>query len=99
MATMNSHLLHARLGPALLVLACLLFIPGPTPGAQARTGVDDMIATDNRTVLITGANRGLGLEFARQYAKAGWGFYPGFADTSEKAWSAPGCVSLDRHSC
>ena len=26
----------------------------------------------NRTVLITGANRGLGLEFARQYADAGW---------------------------
>jgi NAD(P)-dependent dehydrogenase (short-subunit alcohol dehydrogenase family) len=25
-----------------------------------------------RTVLITGANRGLGLEFARQYAQAGW---------------------------
>jgi len=24
------------------------------------------------TVLITGANRGLGLEFAKQYAKAGW---------------------------
>jgi NAD(P)-dependent dehydrogenase (short-subunit alcohol dehydrogenase family) len=72
MATMNSHLLHARLGPALLVLACLLLFPGPTPGTQARTGVDDMISTDNRTVLITGANRGLGLEFARQYAKAGW---------------------------
>lgn len=25
-----------------------------------------------RTVFITGANRGLGFEFARQYAKAGW---------------------------
>src|SRR4051812_34203147 len=24
------------------------------------------------TVLITGANRGIGLEFARQYASAGW---------------------------
>ena len=33
-------------------------------------------ATDHdgeaRTVLITGANRGLGLEFARQYSAAGW---------------------------
>lgn len=25
-----------------------------------------------QTVLITGANRGLGLEFSRQYAQAGW---------------------------
>lgn len=29
-------------------------------------------AKEKRTVLITGANRGLGLEFARQYAAAGW---------------------------
>lgn len=29
-------------------------------------------ADDSPTVLITGANRGLGLEFARQYAQAGW---------------------------
>ncbi|MSP51346.1 MAG: SDR family oxidoreductase [Alphaproteobacteria bacterium] len=29
------------------------------------------------TVLITGANRGLGLEFARQYAAAGWRIHAG----------------------
>src|SRR5262245_13537937 len=29
-------------------------------------------AAPRRTVLITGANRGLGLEFARQYSAAGW---------------------------
>ena len=29
-------------------------------------------AKDTGTVLITGANRGIGLEFARQYAAAGW---------------------------
>ena len=28
--------------------------------------------SDNSTVLITGSNRGLGLEFSRQYAAAGW---------------------------
>lgn len=69
---MNAHLLHARLGSALLVLAFLLLFAGSTPAEQARTGVDDMIGTDNRTVLVTGANRGIGLEFARQYSKAGW---------------------------
>jgi len=37
-----------------------------------------------KTILITGANRGLGLEFARQYAKAGWSVI-GTARTPEKA--------------
>ncbi|MBT8054788.1 MAG: SDR family oxidoreductase [Xanthomonadales bacterium] len=32
----------------------------------------DTSASDAPTVLITGANRGLGLEFARQYAAEGW---------------------------
>ena len=30
------------------------------------------LAEDVPTTLVTGSNRGLGLEFARQYAKAGW---------------------------
>jgi NAD(P)-dependent dehydrogenase (short-subunit alcohol dehydrogenase family) len=33
---------------------------------------DSHSTADKPTVLITGANRGLGLEFARQYADAGW---------------------------
>lgn len=39
---------------------------------------------DAKTVLITGANRGLGLEFARQYAASGWKII-GTARNPEKA--------------
>ncbi len=40
------------------------------PGDSAASGANG--AGESRTVLVTGANRGLGLEFARQYAAAGW---------------------------
>lgn len=36
------------------------------------TAMTPLHAADSPTVLITGANRGLGLEFARQYAGRGW---------------------------
>ena len=42
------------------------------PLAFADSHATPASATDQPTVLITGANRGLGLEFARQYAAAGW---------------------------
>ena len=45
-----------RVSPALLALAALL----------------SMHLAQAQTVLITGANSGLGLEFAKQYAAAGW---------------------------
>jgi NAD(P)-dependent dehydrogenase (short-subunit alcohol dehydrogenase family) len=41
-------------------------------GSPAEARADDSAAQETRTVLVTGANRGLGLEFARQYIKAGW---------------------------
>ena len=47
-----------RTGFAVLLLGLL----------QASTG----IAADTPTVLITGANRGIGFELARQYAERGW---------------------------
>ncbi|GEM_PF-6430969 len=49
--------------PALVLLAMLALLP---LGAQAQ------LASDAPTVLITGANRGIGLELARQYAARGW---------------------------
>jgi len=48
-----------------------------------------------RTILVTGANRGLGLEFARQYAADGWQVYaacraPNDAKELQKAAAASG---------
>jgi len=40
--------------------------PAPSRGENAAGN------SSSRTVLITGANRGLGLEFAKQYKEAGW---------------------------
>jgi NAD(P)-dependent dehydrogenase (short-subunit alcohol dehydrogenase family) len=57
---------YARSAIALMV-ATAAFL-----GAQTDAGADGPSAADTHTVLITGANRGLGLEFARQYREAGW---------------------------
>jgi NAD(P)-dependent dehydrogenase (short-subunit alcohol dehydrogenase family) len=48
-----------------------LFIAGCEQRTQA-PGASVTLDPDTPTVLITGSNRGLGLEFARQYAAAGW---------------------------
>ena len=48
----------------LAVLWCVTAVPLAQRGGVA--------AGDPGTVLITGSNRGLGLEFVRQYAAAGW---------------------------
>ena len=50
-----------------LILAAAVFL-----GLPAEARADDPAAQATPTVLITGANRGLGLEFARQYGEAGW---------------------------
>jgi NAD(P)-dependent dehydrogenase (short-subunit alcohol dehydrogenase family) len=50
-----------------LILAAAVFLGLPAEGRA-----DDAAPQQTRTVLVTGANRGLGLEFARQYKEAGW---------------------------
>lgn len=55
----------------LIPLLCLLLSCFSTMPAMADAH-DDRVTDDAPIVLITGANRGLGLEFARQYAAAGW---------------------------
>ena len=52
----------------LVAIALLMGIPGAY--GQTNSGAEGQNTT--KTVVITGANRGLGLEFTRQYAAAGW---------------------------
>lgn len=63
---MNRRLIkaHAR---AVAIVAFLLASVVPVSATA-----DGHAADGSHTVLITGANRGLGLEFARQYEAAGW---------------------------
>lgn len=49
--------------------AALVSIP---PGVSAQPDADAGVEARSRAVLITGANRGIGLELARQYSAAGW---------------------------
>jgi NAD(P)-dependent dehydrogenase (short-subunit alcohol dehydrogenase family) len=59
-------IVYARPAFALLLTVALFL------GLQAESSATDSAANEPLTVLITGANRGLGLEFARQYKQAGW---------------------------
>jgi len=52
-------------------LAALVLLVGAA-GVHGQAGSGDESRSSARTVLITGANRGLGLEFAKQYSAAGW---------------------------
>jgi NAD(P)-dependent dehydrogenase (short-subunit alcohol dehydrogenase family) len=56
-----------RLG-AVVFAVCGLFVLASAPSRSQ----EPTAASDKPTVLITGANRGLGLEFAKQYAAKGW---------------------------
>jgi NAD(P)-dependent dehydrogenase (short-subunit alcohol dehydrogenase family) len=63
---------RARLSSRLLALPIVL-LTGNLLARQAELPAPaEITAARSRTVLITGANRGIGLEFARQYAAAGW---------------------------
>ncbi len=59
----------ARQGPFFVLLAVALLVLVTDNASLATENTMDDTA---HTVLITGANRGIGLELARQYAAAGW---------------------------
>ena len=60
---MNTRIILAALA------AILVSIP---PGASAQPAANGGGEARSRAVVITGANRGIGLELARQYSAAGW---------------------------
>jgi len=57
----------ANAGPVLALITAAAMFLGVQTDSRA-----EVSAMEPQTVLITGANRGLGLEFARQYKDAGW---------------------------
>jgi len=66
--TMNCRSRHTPYLAAFLAVAVLLL--GAT--APAQSAAAETTGTAPKTVLITGANRGIGLELARQFAAGGW---------------------------
>lgn len=61
--------MYAGFGRLVATVLSILLLPGMVYPVQAAESVAESYTP---TVLITGANRGLGLEFARQYADRGW---------------------------
>ena len=59
---------HAVFAPPQFVLLLItVFMLSAAPSTYAESAEESA-----RTVLVTGSNRGIGLEFVRQYAAAGW---------------------------
>jgi len=69
----------------ILVVSCLLYYAAI--GASVAQQPTSQTTSESRsgTVLITGANRGLGLELARQYADRGWTVIATARDTDAAA--------------
>jgi NAD(P)-dependent dehydrogenase (short-subunit alcohol dehydrogenase family) len=71
MRTSNRPAISTRAAFAGAALLAFLVL-GDSAVTRGAAGAPRANAVARRTVLITGANRGLGLEFARQYRAAGW---------------------------
>lgn len=70
---MKIRTMHFAFGPIrVFLIALAASLIGFTACAQAQDDAHGPVARATQTVLITGANRGIGLELARQYSAAGW---------------------------
>ncbi len=70
MNTINSKFMSVRAGAKIIAATFVLITTGCF--AQTDNAPESDAVTADHTVLITGANRGIGLELARQYTAAGW---------------------------
>jgi NAD(P)-dependent dehydrogenase (short-subunit alcohol dehydrogenase family) len=82
---------------ALLAVAVLVALSRHAVGGETTPAA---ATTDGHTVLVTGANRGLGLEFAKQFSDAGWKVVatarePDKADELQKLGANVSVVPLD----
>jgi NAD(P)-dependent dehydrogenase (short-subunit alcohol dehydrogenase family) len=68
-AIIGSRLQEDKMTSRYLILALVAILCGACAAAGSRQANFD---PEQPTVMVTGANRGLGLEFSRQYAAAGW---------------------------
>jgi NAD(P)-dependent dehydrogenase (short-subunit alcohol dehydrogenase family) len=66
------HFTMALAGTAVLAALMMGGAPAAAPPQTKGAAAQEAKGESRRTGLITGANRGLGLEFARQYRAAGW---------------------------
>jgi NAD(P)-dependent dehydrogenase (short-subunit alcohol dehydrogenase family) len=90
------------LGFLLVPSAILAFVLVSTQAASGTEPSPAQVAaaSDARVVLITGANRGLGLEFAKQFSEAGWTVFatarePGKAEDLHKLGDRVHVLQLD----
>lgn len=72
MSKLEAILGWKRVKTACGLAALALSLATVPANVHAVTGDSEQADGRGQTVLITGANRGLGLEFARQYSEAGW---------------------------